>query len=189
MSAVPWRALQSLGGLVLVASTSACSLGHVLAVRPICDPPRVVGQCAEPTDKRLSAGSANFECNVAGHVTVPNLLECGRREASCHGNPACLDDAKDCRQEHYCDEIKVHAGWWGLAPAMMDATCGGGMGLQEIIIRQTGGDHLMAVLTLGIYAPMRVKWKCAAPNAEGGELPALPSVPTASPTSAPEGPR
>jgi len=43
-------------------------------------------------------------------------------------------------------------------------------GVSEVIVRRNFGQSMVSLLTLGIYNPVRVEWKCTKPCPPGGDI-------------------
>ena len=68
--------------------------------------------------------------------------------------------------------------FWGLimSPQVMSADCSGG-GFNDVIIQRNFLQDLVSVLTLGIWMPATVEYRCRVPQDPGGEFPKAPTQP------------
>lgn len=69
----------------------------------------------------------------------------------------------------------AHSFLWGLAqkpPTISTPNCDslGVNGMAEVTMRTNFGYSLITVVTLGIWCPMRVEWKCGKPCKKTGTL-------------------
>jgi Bor protein len=64
---------------------------------------------------------------------------------------------------------------WGIwyDPEVMAAECQG-EGINDIVIKRNYLQDLASVLTLGIWMPATVHFRCKAPHGSGGPFPSLP---------------
>lgn len=67
----------------------------------------------------------------------------------------------------------ANAYFWGLIqkPATITTPlCDslGSSGVSEVVVKTNFGYALITVVTLGIWCPMRVEWRCAKPGSDGG---------------------
>jgi hypothetical protein len=69
----------------------------------------------------------------------------------------------------------VHAYFWGkwLDPQVLAAECQG-EGINDVVIERTYLHDLASVLTLGIWMPLTVRFRCKAPHGVMGPLPRAP---------------
>ena len=67
--------------------------------------------------------------------------------------------------------------FWGLvlSPQVVTAKCGGG--LNDVILKRNFLHDLASVLTLGIWMPTEVEFRCRAPRGDGGSFPEAPNTP------------
>ena len=68
----------------------------------------------------------------------------------------------------------VHSLFWGLAQENVTATDCDSLkinSVDEVRITTNFGYALITVVTLGIWCPMEVEWKCAKPCPREGEIP------------------
>lgn len=63
----------------------------------------------------------------------------------------------------------LHAFFWGLVEQNLDVNNCEGNGLAEVTTKTNLGFALVSVLTLGIWVPMQVEWRCAKDEG-GGEI-------------------
>ncbi|MCG8694562.1 MAG: Bor family protein [Minwuiales bacterium] len=61
--------------------------------------------------------------------------------------------------------------FWGLVqdPQVVSADCDGG--LNDVVLKRTYLHDLASVLTLGIWMPTAVEYRCRAPRGDGGSFP------------------
>ncbi len=69
----------------------------------------------------------------------------------------------------------AHAFFWGLVqkpPEIHTPVCDslGVNGVAEVTMKTNFGYALITVVTLGIWSPMKVEWKCSKPCKKSGEL-------------------
>lgn len=65
----------------------------------------------------------------------------------------------------------AHSLFWGLAQKNVSAeNCQPTPGLAEVRVTTNLGFALATVVTLGIWCPMTVEWRCAKPCQDNGEL-------------------
>ena len=78
-------------------------------------------------------------------------------------------------QEDEYVEKTIHAYFWGsvLDPQAVAAECQG-EGINDIVIDRSYAHDLASALTLGIWMPMDVRFRCKAPGIDGGEFPSNP---------------
>ncbi len=75
------------------------------------------------------------------------------------------------------DGRTLHALFWGavLRQDLPIDTCtlgdGTRLGIEEIKIDKNAGQVLASILTLGIWQPVKVSWRCARPKVPTGRLP------------------
>lgn len=67
--------------------------------------------------------------------------------------------------------------FWGLvlSPQVVTAKCDGG--LNDVILKRNYLHDLASVLTLGIWMPTEVEFRCRAPSGVGGSFPEAPNTP------------
>ena len=88
--------------------------------------------------------------------------------------------------------VVVHNFAWGLLsdpPAYRAANCDNANALDQVRVNNNLGFTLITVLTLGIWAPVELEWRCAKrqqPKGDLGDIP--PPPPPPSPPSPPAGP-
>jgi hypothetical protein len=72
--------------------------------------------------------------------------------------------------------ITAHAFFWGLVQKPKDyihtSVCDslGVTGVSEVVVKTNLGYSLITVVTLGIWSPVKVKWKCSKPCKKTGTL-------------------
>ena len=66
----------------------------------------------------------------------------------------------------------MHAYFWGLSmdPQVFSAECEG-EGINDVQVVRNYGHDLISVITLGIWMPIDVRFRCKAPPIDGGEFP------------------
>ena len=72
---------------------------------------------------------------------------------------------------------EMNAYLWGfvLDPQVVGAECQG-EGINDVVIDRNFGQDLASVLTLGLWMPAEVSYRCRAPGTrEGGDIPVAPS--------------
>lgn len=74
------------------------------------------------------------------------------------------------------EQKTLHAYLWGstLDPQALGAECQG-EGINDIFIDRSFGHDLASVLTLGIWMPIDVRYRCKAGAIDGGAFPSTPS--------------
>lgn len=79
------------------------------------------------------------------------------------------------QQEEYAKET-MHAFFWGLIldPQILSAECKG-QGINDVAIDRTLIHDLAGVITLGIWMPTKVRYRCKTPATRGGMLPVMPA--------------
>lgn len=79
-------------------------------------------------------------------------------------------------QEKEYVEKTMNAYFWGLMldPQVLAAECQG-QGINDVFIDRTFGQDLAGVVTLGMWMPTDVRFRCKAPPTEGGVIPVPPS--------------
>ena len=67
--------------------------------------------------------------------------------------------------------------FWGLilSPQVVTADCAGG--LNDVVVKRTFLHDLASVLTLGIWMPSEVEFRCRAPRGDGSTFPEAPANP------------
>jgi hypothetical protein len=73
------------------------------------------------------------------------------------------------------DQRKVSSLFWGILQSPKQVTtpvCDslGSPGMSEVYIRRNFGDYLLSTVTLGIYNPATLKWKCSKPCPKTGTM-------------------
>ncbi len=73
------------------------------------------------------------------------------------------------------EEKRVSSLFWGLLQnpkVVTTPVCDslGSPGMSEVYIRRNFGQYLLSSLTLGIYNPAKLKWKCSKPCPKTGDL-------------------
>lgn len=65
--------------------------------------------------------------------------------------------------------------FWGLAlsPQVVSADCEDG--LNDVVVKNSFFHSLAGVLTLGIWMPASVEYRCRAPHGDGGSFPEAPT--------------
>ena len=65
--------------------------------------------------------------------------------------------------------------FWGLvlSPQVITAKCDGG--LNDVVLKRNFLHDLASVLTLGIWMPTEVEFRCRAPHGDGGSFPEAPT--------------
>jgi hypothetical protein len=87
------------------------------------------------------------------------------------------------------DSLRVSSLFWGIAQSpkiVSAATCDSLhlYGMSEVSMRRSFGDYMLSLVTVGIYNPAKLKWKCAKGPGKTGTMtapvakPASPSKPT-----------
>ena len=68
-------------------------------------------------------------------------------------------------------EKTVNAYFWGLVmdPQVLSAECKG-QGINDVFIDRSLGHDLVSVLTLGIWMPLDVRYRCKAQETQGGKI-------------------
>jgi hypothetical protein len=68
--------------------------------------------------------------------------------------------------------------FWGLVlkPQVVTAKCGGS-GINDVVVKRNFLHDLASVLTLGIWMPTAVEFRCRAPHGDGGSFPEAPKNP------------
>lgn len=71
--------------------------------------------------------------------------------------------------------VRTHSLFWGIInkpQVITTPTCDslGVNGVAEVYVKNNFGNALVTVLTLGIYSPVRIEWKCSKPCTQTGEL-------------------
>ena len=71
-----------------------------------------------------------------------------------------------------------NAFFWGLwmDPQVMTAECNSS-GLNDVVIKRNYFQDLASVITLGIWMPASVEYRCRAPHGDGGVFPDAPTQP------------
>lgn len=74
---------------------------------------------------------------------------------------------------------RMNAYFWGLSndPEVLAADCEG-QGVNDVVVAHTFADSLIGVLTLGVWLPTEMRFRCKAPPIAGGDFPALDGAPT-----------
>jgi len=69
----------------------------------------------------------------------------------------------------------MHAFFWGLLldPQVLAAECRG-QGINDVVIHRTLAHDLAGVITMGLWMPTEVRFRCQAPPTRRGVLPAPP---------------
>ncbi len=69
----------------------------------------------------------------------------------------------------------VHAYFWGavLSPQVVAADCEGG--LNDVVVKDNFLYDLAGVLTLGLWMPGEVEFRCRAPSGDLGDFPEAPA--------------
>lgn len=69
----------------------------------------------------------------------------------------------------------VHAYFWGsvLSPQVVAADCENG--LNDVVVKDSFLHDLAGVLTLGLWMPGEVEYRCRAPSGDGGAFPEAPA--------------
>ena len=69
-------------------------------------------------------------------------------------------------------DARMHAYLWGsiMSPLVESAECEG-EGINDVIVIDHLGYDLISVLTLGIWKPISVRYRCHAPGASGSVVP------------------
>ena len=73
------------------------------------------------------------------------------------------------------DQERVRSLFWGIMQSPKVVTtpiCDslGSSGMSEVYIRRNFGDYLLSALSLGIYNPATLKWKCSKPCPKTGTM-------------------
>lgn len=73
------------------------------------------------------------------------------------------------------EERKVSSLFWGILQnpkVITTPVCDslGAPGMSEVYIRRNFGHYLLSTVTLGIYNPAKLKWKCSKPCPKTGDL-------------------
>ena len=84
------------------------------------------------------------------------------------------------------DSLRVTSLFWGIAQSpkiVSAATCDTLhlYGMSEVSIRRSFGDYMLSLVTVGIYNPAKLKWKCAKGPGKTGTMTA-PVVKQSSPS-------
>lgn len=71
--------------------------------------------------------------------------------------------------------VRAYSLFWGIVnkpQVITTPTCDslGVNGVAEVYVKNNFGNAFITVLTLGIYSPVRIEWKCSKPCAQTGEL-------------------
>ncbi len=71
-----------------------------------------------------------------------------------------------------------NAFFWGLyvSPQVVTADCSGS-GLNDVVIKRNYFQDLASVITLGIWMPASLEYRCRAPHGDGGAFPEAPAQP------------
>jgi len=79
------------------------------------------------------------------------------------------------QQKPYVEKT-MNAYFWGLYldPQVLAAECQG-QGINDVFVDRNFGDDLASVLTLGMWMPTDVRFRCKAPPTTGGVIPVPPS--------------
>ena len=69
----------------------------------------------------------------------------------------------------------VNAYFWGavLSPQVVTADCDGGV--NDVVVKDSFFHGLASVITLGLWMPSTVEYRCRAPAGEGGAFPEAPA--------------
>jgi hypothetical protein len=72
-------------------------------------------------------------------------------------------------------QCKINSFFWGLLQSPQEVTtpvCDslGSPGMSEVLLRRNFGDYVASFVTLGIWSPALLKWKCSKPCQKHGSL-------------------
>ena len=110
---------------------------------------------------------------VAGYIASLLLVLPG-----CASFQVTVPDSDPIQPEGQASEYQektLHAYFWGLVldPQVFAAECHG-QGINDVVVYRTFAHDLAGVMSLGLWMPTEVRFRCKAPPTRGGVLPVPP---------------
>ena len=118
----------------------------------------IIGKCARPVKA--------FMCCLL-LLPVCTLSSCYSYRLATHSQPS--TDRATIARVHACSLF------WGIInkpQVITTPSCDalGATGVSEVSVKTSFGNAFLTVITLGIYCPVIIEWKCAKPCQQTGEL-------------------